>query len=160
MLSVFDVLVLHPVVGDLPATWLSRLASHARQACHITDHRLLREDEPADRFWLVRSGMVAIDLHVPGRGDIVVEELGAGSVVGWSWLIPPYRCRYGAIVTDDIRAIEFNAAGVRSMIAEDAELGCELQSRMLAVMADRLETARNRLIELDAYPPEASAANR
>ncbi|WP_433732447.1 hypothetical protein ACQP2Y_23335 [Actinoplanes sp. CA-051413] len=33
---------------------------------------------------------VALDFHVPGRGDIVIERVGAGGVVGWSWLLPPY----------------------------------------------------------------------
>ena len=54
---------------------------------------------------------------------------------------------YGAV-----RAVEIDAAYVRSLIAEDAELGRELESRLLAVAADRLQAARNRLVELYAYP--------
>ncbi|MFF5289478.1 Crp/Fnr family transcriptional regulator [Paractinoplanes globisporus] len=156
MLSVFDLLVLHPVVADLPAGWLHRLALHARPVCHFAGYRLFREDAPADRFWLVHSGAVAIDLHVPGRGDIVVEELAPGSAVGWSWLLPPYRRRFGAIVVGDIRAVELDAAQVRSLVAEDAELGRELENRFLAVVADRLQAARNRLVDLYAYPPDRS----
>jgi len=152
MLSVFDLLVMHPLVADLPAGWLHRLALHARPVYHVTGFRLFREDAPADRLWLLHSGDVAIDLHVPGRGDIVVEHLGAGSVLGWSWLLPPYRYRFGAIVADDARAVEIDAAHVRSLIAGDAELGRELESRLLAVAADRLLAARNRLVELYAYP--------
>jgi CRP-like cAMP-binding protein len=156
MLSVFDLLVLHPFVTDLPAGWLHRLAPLARPVYHLPGHRLCREDEPAGRFWLVHSGAVAIDLHVPGRGDIVVEQLGPGSVVGSSWLLPPYRCRFGAVVVDEVRAVELRASGVRSLIGEDAELGRELESRLLVLVSDRLQTARNRLVELYAYPPESS----
>ena len=156
MLSVFDLLVMHPLAADLPAGWLRRLALHARPVYHVAGFRLFREEAPADRLWLVHSGGVAVDLHVPGRGDIVVERLGAGAVVGWSWLLPPYRYRFGAIVAEDIRAVEVDAAHVRSLIAEDAELGRELESRLLTVVADRLLAARNRLIELYAYPGDHS----
>ena len=76
----------------------------------------------------------------------------AGSVVGWSWLLPPYRYRFGAIVAEDIRAVEIDAAYVRSLLAEDAELGCDVQGRLLAVVADRLLAARNRVAALYAYP--------
>ncbi|MCU7729513.1 cyclic nucleotide-binding domain-containing protein [Actinoplanes sp. KI2] len=152
MLSVFDLLVMHPFVADLPAGWLHRIALHARPVHHVSGFRLFREDTPADRLWLVHSGDVAIDMCVPGRGDIVVEHLGAGSVVGWSWLLPPHRYRFGAKVADDIRAVEVDAAHVRSLIAEDAELGRELESRLLAVVADRLLAARNRLVELYVFP--------
>ena len=118
MLSVFDLLVMHPLAADLPAGWVHRLARHARPVFHVTGFRLFREDAPADRLWL----------------------------------LPPYRYRFGATVADDIRAVEIDAAHVRSLIAEDAELGREVQSRLLAVMAGRLLAARNRLAELYAYP--------
>jgi CRP-like cAMP-binding protein len=157
MLSVFDLLVMHPLVADLPAGWLHRLASNATPAYHLSDYRLFREDGVADRFWLVHAGTVAIDLHVPGRGDIVVEELAGPSVVGWSWLLPPYRWQFGAIVTDDIRAVEFDAARVRSLLLEDAELGRELESRFLGVAAERLQAARNRLVKLYAYPSDVNS---
>lgn len=152
MLSVFDLLVMHPAVADLPTGWLRLLAPLGRPVYHRTGYRLFREDAPADRFWLVHAGAVAVDLHVPGRGDVVVDRVGAGGVVGWSWLLPAYRWRFGAVVADDIRAVEFDAAGVRAVIAEHPALGRELELRFLGVVAGRLEAARHRLVELYAYP--------
>jgi CRP/FNR family transcriptional regulator, cyclic AMP receptor protein len=152
MLSVFDLLVMHPAVGDLPTGWLRRLAPLGRPVFHGAGHRLFREGERADRFWLVHAGEVAIDLHVPGRGDVVVEQLGAGSVIGWSWLLAPYLWRFGAVVADEIRAVEFGAAGVRAVIGEDPDLGRELEHRFMGVVADRLQATRHRLIDLYAYP--------
>ena len=107
-LSVFDLLTLHGFVGDLNEEWLRRLATAGRPVFRSTGHRLFREDAPAKRFWLVHSGVVALDFHVPGRGEIVVERVGPGTVVGWSWARPPYRWRFGAVVAEDIRAVEFD----------------------------------------------------
>src|SRR3954452_7642124 len=100
-LSVFDQLVLHPLARDLPLGRLRRLAVHGRPVLRHTGYRLFREDGPADRFWLLRSGVVALDFSVPGRGDVVIERVGADGVVGWSWLIPPYRWTLGAVVAQD-----------------------------------------------------------
>jgi len=153
-LSVFDLLTLHEFVGDLNEDWLRRLAAAGRPVFRSTGHRLFREDAPAERFWLVHSGVVALDFHVPGRGEIVVERVGPGTVVGWSWARPPYRWRFGAVVVEDIRAVEFDAVQVRAMIAEDAELGRELTARLLDTVAERLQAARHRLVELYAYPAD------
>jgi CRP/FNR family transcriptional regulator, cyclic AMP receptor protein len=153
-LNVFDLLAMHEFVADLPSGWLHKLAVTARPVFYGVGRRLCREDAYADRFWLLNSGAVAIDFYVPGRGDIVVERIGPGAPVGWSWLRPPFRWRFGAVVADDVHAIEFDAARVRALIAEDPDLGRELTGRMLDVVSGRLQSARHRLIELYAYPEE------
>ena len=150
--SVFDLLAMHEFAADLPAGWLHRLAGTGRPVFHAPGHRLFREDTPANRFWLVHSGVVALDFHVPGRGDIVVERIGAGAVVGWSWARPPYRWRFGAVVAEEIRAVEMDAARVRALIADDTALGLELTNRLFDTVAGRLQAARHRLVELYAYP--------
>jgi CRP/FNR family cyclic AMP-dependent transcriptional regulator len=158
-LTVFDQIALHPFLNDLPSGWLYRLAMHGRMVQRHPGHRLFAEEAPADRFWLVRSGVVAIDFHVPGRGDIVIERVGSDGVVGWSWLLPPYRWSMGAVVAVECRAIEFDAAGVRQAIAEDPDLGREITARFLALTAERLRSARHRLIELYAYPGDTVRAD-
>lgn len=154
LLSVFDQLVMHRFLGDLPVGSLQRLALHGRSVQRATGRRLFREDGPADRFWLLRSGVVALDFHVPGRGDVVIERVGGDGVVGLSWLVPPYRWTLGAVVAEDCRAIEFDAAGVRALIGEDPDLGRELTARFIAVLGGRLHAARGRLVELYAYPDD------
>jgi CRP/FNR family cyclic AMP-dependent transcriptional regulator len=155
-LSVFDQLTMHHLVSDLPATWLRRLASAGRPVYLPAGRRLFREDGVADRFWLLHAGEVAIDFHVPGRGDIVVERIGPETVLGWSWSRPPYRWRFGAVVIEDVLAVEFDGPRVRALMADDAELGREIDARLLDVVAERLHAARLRLVELYAYPGATS----
>ncbi|GAA4603685.1 CRP-like cAMP-binding protein [Actinoplanes octamycinicus] len=151
-LSVFDQLALHDFAADLPAELLHRLSVHGRPVFHASRYRLFSAGAPAERFWLLNSGAVALDMTVPGRGDIVIERLRPGAVIGWSWLIPPYRWRFGAVVAEDIHALEFDAARIRELIAEDPAIGRDLTTRFLTVLADRLEASRHRLAELYAYP--------
>ena len=145
-----DLLAEHPFLADLPREWLDRLASHGHPSTRQPGRRLFHEGRAADRFWLVRSGRIALDITDAHRGDVVVDYIGAGSVLGWSWLFPPYRWHFGAVAVELTYTVELDAAGVRRLIADDAELGRELTMRFMAVLADRLQTTRQRIAELYA----------
>ena len=147
-LTVFDHLALHPLVADLPARWLAELATCGTPVVWPTSTRLLREGSPADRLWLLWSGSVLLDFHVPGVGNVPIELIGADGVVGWSCLIPPYRSTVGALVVAECRAIELRGAPVRELIAGDPMFGVELTTRLLMVAAQRLKAARQRVIDL------------
>jgi CRP/FNR family transcriptional regulator, cyclic AMP receptor protein len=151
-LTVFDLLAMHEFVDDLPVGWLHRLATAGTPVFHPAGTRLFREDSAADQFWLVHSGVVAVDFHVPGRGDIVIETIGAGQVLGWSWWRPPHRWRFGAVVAESVRGVELDARLVRELMAEAPDFGLEISARLLDVVAERLQAARHRLVELYAYP--------
>lgn len=60
----------------------------AREVPLVLDARLFEEGRRADRFWVIRSGQVEVDLHVPGRRAAVIETLGQDDLLGWSWLFP------------------------------------------------------------------------
>ncbi|GID32314.1 Crp/Fnr family transcriptional regulator [Paractinoplanes brasiliensis] len=151
-LTVFDLLAMHDFVSDLPAGWLHRLALLGKPVHHPAGTRLFREDTAAKHLWLLHSGTVSIDFHVPGRGDIQIERVGAGSVLGWSWARPPYLWRFGAAVIEDMRAVAVDASRLRELMTEAPDLGLQISERMLDVVAGRLQAARHRLIELYAYP--------
>jgi CRP-like cAMP-binding protein len=149
--STLDLLVDQPFLAGMPRPFLARLALHGHPAVRTAGNRLFHAEGVADRFWLVRSGNVAVDLHVPGRGDVVIETIGAGGVVGWSWLFPPYRWHFGAVAAERSAVVEFEAAGVRAMMADEPAFGFDLTSRFLRVVADRLQAARIRLVDLYGY---------
>lgn len=144
-LTIFDHLALHDAVADFPAAWLHRLAACGSVVSWPESARLLREGSPVDRFWLLNSGAVQLDFHIPGRGDLPFETLGDGDVVGWSWVIPPYRSTVGALVVEPCEAIEMHADAVRELIGQDPRLGVELTTRMLVLAEQRLRTARQQV---------------
>lgn len=141
----------HPFLAGLPLA--SALEIHARAVTFAPGSRIFEEDGAADRFWLIHTGRVALDLHATGRGDVVIETLGDGDVLGWSWLFPPYRWHFGAKALTATHAIEFDAASVRAACFADPVLGHALTGRFLGVMADRLQATRIRLLDLYAGSP-------
>ncbi|MDW5330430.1 Crp/Fnr family transcriptional regulator [Plantactinospora sp. KLBMP9567] len=152
MPSTRDLLVGQPFVDGLSPEWLDRLTAYAHPVYRNRGCRLFAAGRPAMRFWLLRSGRVALDLPTPGRGDVVIDTVGAGEVLGWSWLFPPHRWQFGAVAVEPVRAVEFDASGVRYLMADDTALGYELNRRFMAVMLDRLQATRTRLLDLYGYP--------
>ncbi|MET8827862.1 cyclic nucleotide-binding domain-containing protein [Streptomyces sp. NPDC004610] len=128
-----------------------RLMDTAREVSFPQGTRLFEEGGHADRFWLIRTGTVELDLHVPGGRAAVIETLRHNELVGWSWLFTPHVWQLGAEATTPVRAYEFDATAVRAMCDEDAVLGQAVAQWVGAVLAHRLHAARTRL--LDLYGP-------
>jgi CRP-like cAMP-binding protein len=115
---------------------------------------LFREGQPADTFYVVRHGRVALDTFVPGRGTVTIETIEAGDVVGWSWLFPPYRWHFDARAVTDLRVTTFDGACLRAKCDENPALGYGLMTRFSQVMIERLQATRLRL--LDVYGDAAA----
>ncbi|MGH4032068.1 cyclic nucleotide-binding domain-containing protein [Actinomycetota bacterium Odt1-20B] len=130
----------------------------AREVAFDAGARLFEEGGHADRFWIVRTGTVTLDLHVPGRRAAVIETLGHEDLVGWSWLFTPHVWQLGAEATSPVRLWEFDAAAVRSLCATDPEFGQAVTGWVGRVLAHRLQSARIRL--LDLYAPYGSGSPR
>lgn len=142
----------HEFFRGMPARHVDRLVKVADYEDVPARHRFFEEGGRADRFWVIQAGRVMLDLHVPGRGTVIVESLGRGTVLGWSWLFPPYEWRFGAVAADPVRAIVLDAKAVRVMCTDDPALGYELTRRFTAIMLDRLQNTRMRLLDLYAAP--------
>ncbi|MFJ3904870.1 Crp/Fnr family transcriptional regulator [Streptomyces sp. NPDC090025] len=143
-----------PKVSTLPPEHRERLMAYAEDAYFESGDRLFEEQQRADRFWIVKTGAVALDAKVPGRGSPVIETLRHGELVGLSWLFPPYLCQSGAEAMTPVRAYEFDGAAVRSMCRTDAEFGASVTFWVGQILAHRLQVTRVRL--LDLYAPHGS----
>jgi CRP-like cAMP-binding protein len=137
-----------PVFNGLGPDAITLIAGCAQNVGFDEDALLFREGEPADTFYVIRRGRVALELHTPERGGIVIETIEQGEVVGWSWLFEPYRWHFDARADTPVRAIAFDGACLRGKCEDDKELGYELMKRFSQVMIDRLQHARVRLLDV------------
>jgi CRP-like cAMP-binding protein len=154
--TTYDLLVAHPFLAGLTDEQLDQLSRWGARSLFHPGARIFSEGGKADRFWLIRDGQVALDLPVPGHGDVPIEELGPGAVLGWSWLFPPYRWHLGATALSQTLTVAFDAAGVRRLCAEDPRIGSELYRRFIEVVVDRLQATRIRLVDLYGGPHEVA----
>ena len=137
-----------PVFEGLRSEQLALLAGCAHNEHVLADTMLLREGEPAEHFFLIRRGSVAIEVHAPGRGTLVIETLHAGDAVGLSWLFPPYRWQLDARAVGPCELVVFDGACLRGKCEEDHELGYQLMRRFVASVTSRLQATRLQLLDV------------
>src|SRR5271166_2350216 len=129
---------------------LTVLAEAASDVTFLPKQRLFEDGGSATRFWLLQSGHVILDLHVPGQGRTKIDTIGMGELLGWSWLFPPYRWAFGAVAASRVEAFEFDGRLVRACCAADPALGYEVTQRLARVVAKRLQATRIRLITVSS----------
>jgi CRP-like cAMP-binding protein len=146
--TVEELLVESRLFADLAPQHLATIAGCASIVHFDEGEEIFREGGPADTFYVIRSGSVAIETHVPGRGSARLMTLHDEDVLGWSWLFPPYRWHFDARALEHVRALAFDGACLRGKSVENHELGYELMRRFAEVMVSRLQATRMQLLDV------------
>jgi CRP/FNR family transcriptional regulator, cyclic AMP receptor protein len=137
-----------PLFEGLSADELELLGGCASNVHFHEGELLFREGEPADTFYVVRHGTVALETFVPQLGGVNIQTVETGGVVGWSWLFEPYRWHLDARALTTVRATAFDAACLRQKCDDDPALGYDLMKRFAQVVIERLQWTRLRLLDV------------
>lgn len=144
----------HPFFTEFDNSYRALVAGCAANLVVPANAYVYREGEPADHFYLIRTGRIAIEVFVPGKAPIIVETLGGGDLMGWSWLVPPFRCSFDARAVELSRLISLDAVCLRGKMEADPVLGYELYKRFSPVIAARVAAARRQMIDMYGHPGE------
>lgn len=142
------ILTEHPFFAGFSAEHSQLVAGCARNHRYNAGEYLFREGGPANEFFLIRHGRVALEIVSPGKTPIVFETLGEGQIVGASWLVPPYRWMFDARAVALTRAIGIDAACLRDKCETDYHLGYEMMKRFLPILVQRLDATRLQLLDV------------
>ncbi len=146
--TIAEIVASHPLLAGLPGDAVAELAGCARNVAYAPGELLLAEGDVADTLFLVRRGRIAIEIHAPDRGAIVVETVGPGATVGWSWLFPPYRWQFDARAIDSVGVVAVDGTCLRAKADADDAFGHQLVTRVAEVLLERLQATRIRLLDL------------
>jgi len=148
MQTLEPILAEHPFLKGLEPQYIKLLVGCASNVRFNAGQHIFREGEDANQFYMIRQGKVAIEILAVERGPIIVETIGEGDVLGWSWLIPPYRWRFDARALELTRAIALDGKCLRAKSEEDHNLGYELLKRFSSIIVDRFEATRLQLLDV------------
>jgi CRP/FNR family cyclic AMP-dependent transcriptional regulator len=111
---------------------------------------LLREGGACETFGVLLSGLLGMQVLVPGRGTVTLLTVEPGDVYGWSALVPPHRSTSTVIGVEPGEALIFDASDLRALLHEDDAMAATLYPRLLQSLGRRLTATRFQLLDLYA----------
>jgi CRP/FNR family transcriptional regulator, cyclic AMP receptor protein len=138
----------HPFFAGMAHEYCVLIGGCARNVRFDTGAYLFREGEPADQFFLIRHGRIALEIVAPHRGPMRFLTVNAGELAGEAWLVPPYRWIYDARALELTRALSIDARCLRQKAEENHDFGYEMMKRFMAMLVERLHAAQLQLLDV------------
>ena len=142
-----DYLTAHEFFAGLNQDFIDILEEFATERHLAEGEVLFQQGAPADRFYLVRKGRVSVQVPALVGPPLELQVLGEHQILGWSWLIPPYRWNFHARAVEDSDVIEFDGSAILARCEKDPGFGYELLKRFTGLMSERLEAARQKMMD-------------
>ena len=138
----------HPFLIDMDGNLIRTLTSCASNVVFQEGTRLFHEGDEARVFFLIRSGRAALEIQAGEKGEIRIQTVGPGEVLGWSWLISPYVWHFDAVALEQVHAFSIDASCLRAKCEIDNHFGYEMLRRFSAVLERRLQATRLQLLDM------------
>jgi CRP-like cAMP-binding protein len=139
----------HPFVKDVERSSLEGLIEAAVGIVEWEPETIVaRTGSIADRCYLVERGDLAIEVHRPGRRPRIIQTVNDGEVLGWSWVVEPFRWTFDVRALTPTAAIALDGVALRDAMESDHELGYRILQRFSTVIAGRLEATRLQLLDV------------
>jgi CRP/FNR family cyclic AMP-dependent transcriptional regulator len=138
----------HPFLQNLDEDYLKQIVGCASNVVFHDDQLIFKEGDEAEKFYLIRSGKVALELNGRDKGTIRILTIGPGQILGWSWIVSPYRWHFDAHATEEVRAIALDGECLRNKCEQDPTLGYEMLKRFSHILELRLNATRMQLLDV------------
>lgn len=137
----------HPFLRGLNQKHWEALAACAMRIHFEPGDLIFRQGDPANRFYLLIKGKVAVEAEgKQGELRTLVQTVGGGEVLGWSWIFPPFYMHYDARAVEPTDAMFLYGTRLREMCEDDQDLGYEMLKRIARVVIDRLVSVEGQLV--------------
>lgn len=160
MLTIFQQIREHPFFEGFPEALFKGLRLCAQKVEYAADEKIYRQSDEAEEFFLILTGRVALELHAGQHGFLIIQTIGPGEVLGWSWLFAPYRRRFDARAVTPVTALALEAECLRRQCEQNHHLGHEIYRRFSQAVVTNLQAARIQLLDLYSRKPPLQQRSR
>jgi hypothetical protein len=78
--------------------------------------------------------------------NLEIKELGKDQVLGWSWLISPFKWNFQAMPEENSELLMFDGVTILERCEQEPRFGYELLKKFAALMSMRLDAARQKMM--------------
>lgn len=146
--TIADILQEHSFFEGLTSDELAFVAGCGKNVVFQEGHVIARPSDPANEFYLIREGRVALSIGSVAKQPFVFQTLGPNEIVGLSWLIPPYQWTAFVEAQSKIHAISIDGKCLRQKCENDPKLGFKLMKHLVQVMVKREEAFLLHLLDV------------
>jgi CRP-like cAMP-binding protein len=127
---------------------LKRILANFRCEEYRAGEVFFQQDQSADRLYLLVSGRVEIRFKPYDGEALTVSVIEDGGVFGWSAALGRPSYTSGAVCTADCRCLSIRGRDLRRICEEHPATGVILLERLAEVIAERLTSTHDHVVEL------------
>ena len=103
------------------------------------DEVLFKEGEPAERFYMLRSGNVLLEQRISDKVTACVGSVKPGFSFGWSAMVDNGIYTTEAVCIEPSEIYSFKREKINKLFEQDPEMGFRLYQRLLEIIKKRLD---------------------
>ena len=103
------------------------------------DEILFKEGEPADRFYMLRSGNVLLEQRISVKVTACVGAVKPGFSFGWSAMVDNGVYTTEAVCIEPSEIYSFKRDKINNLFEQDPKMGFLLYQRLLEIIKKRLD---------------------
>jgi CRP-like cAMP-binding protein len=103
------------------------------------DEILFRENDPAERFYMVRSGNVLLEQRISDKVTACIGSIKPGFSFGWSAMIEDSFYTSDAVCVEPSEIYSFKRNRIQKLFMQDPEMGFRMNQRVLVIIKKRLD---------------------
>jgi CRP-like cAMP-binding protein len=103
------------------------------------DEILFRENDPAERFYMMKSGNVLLEQRISDKVTACIGSIKPGFSFGWSAMIEDGRYTVDAVCVEPSEIYSFKRDKIQKLIMKDPEMGLRIYQRLLVIIKKRLD---------------------
>ena len=144
--SLEELIETHPFLTGMSREFHNFLCDCGSLRRFGSQQQVFQQGGEADHFYLISKGRVTVEATPPAGERIIIQTLGAGDALGWSWLLPPYQWCFSATTALPTDVLSFGAQLLRQKAQEDPDFARELLTRITRVLVERLQATLHELV--------------
>jgi len=135
-----------PFVRELNDEQLGKMAEMAHSEVFEVGESLCKQGRTQEKIYLIEDGLVGIYLELGPMSQRQLQTASNFEVVGWSAMLPPYRCSAAVKAIETTKVLAINKDDLLNLCDTYPEIGYKVNRGLASVIAVRLHHAFSQLM--------------